>query len=63
MQKPRVIITVDPTGAVKVAADGVKGTGCKALTKPYEDALGVTTGDATKPEFYQQSSQSQQAGA
>lgn len=55
-----VIVTVKADGSVKVEAQGVKGSGCKALTKAIEDSLGVVTSDVKKPEFYQQANQ--QAG-
>lgn len=60
-----VIVDISPEGEVAVAAEGVKGSGCQALTRAIEAALGTTVGDVKKPEFFQQApaAQSAQAGA
>lgn len=49
-----VIVNIDADGEVKVSAQGVAGPGCHALTRAIEQALGATTADQKKPEFYQQ---------
>jgi acylphosphatase len=63
----QVIVNVDPDGNVKVEAAGVKGQGCQALTRAIEQALGTTTADTKKSEYYQQeqarAGQSGQIGA
>jgi hypothetical protein len=53
----QVIVTVDEMGEITVESKGVIGSGCKALTEAIEKALGETTGDVKKPEFYQQAKQ------
>ena len=57
----QVIVTVDESGEVRVEAKGVVGSGCSALTKAIEQAIGTTTGDAKKPEFHQQTPNTQKA--
>lgn len=49
-----VIVNVDPEGGVKVEAKGVHGSSCQSLTKSLEDAVGRTTADQKKPEYFQQ---------
>lgn len=44
-------IVIDDQGGVTVEVKGVKGSGCTALTKALESAIGTTTGDVKKPEF------------
>lgn len=61
MQKETVIVTVSLTGETKVEATNVVGSGCQALTKGIEQALGATTGDKRKPEFLQSAKQGQTA--
>ena len=51
---PEVNVTISPTGEVKVEAANVQGAGCSALTQAIEAALGRTTADVKKPEYYQQ---------
>lgn len=59
--QPMIIVTVSPTGEVKVEATNVVGSGCQALTKGIEQALGATTGDKRKPEFLQSANQAAKA--
>lgn len=49
----QVIVDIDADGNVKVEAQGVRGQGCAALTKAIEDAVGRTTADQKKAEYYQ----------
>lgn len=51
MNKGKVIITIAPDGTTTVAASGVKGTGCKALTEGIERALGETVSDSATKEM------------
>lgn len=51
---PQVIVNIDAAGDAKVEAGGVTGSGCSALTRAIEQALGHTTADQKKPEFFQQ---------
>lgn len=51
-----VIVNIDADGEVKVEAQGVAGSGCQALTRAIEQALGTTSADVKKPEFFQQQS-------
>lgn len=59
----KIIVTVEESGDVKVSAEGIVGTGCKALTAAIERAIGTVTGDVKKPEFVQQVKQTKQQGA
>jgi hypothetical protein len=49
----QVKIIIGPTGDSNVEAIGTRGPECKALTKPFEDALGNVTDDSRKPEYHQ----------
>lgn len=49
----RIEVTVDAEGNVKVAAQGVKGAGCKQLTEAIEKAIGRTTDGQKTGDFYQ----------
>ena len=55
----QIVVDIDRDGQVQVQAQGVQGTGCQQLTRALEEALGTTTGDVKKPEFYQQQQASQ----
>ncbi len=48
----RIRVVVDKSGKVTIEALGVVGRSCQELTERLEMALGVTTGDAVKEEFY-----------
>lgn len=48
-----IFITFDEDGNPVVEAKGFAGQGCKAATKPFEDALGVATQTTPKPEMSQ----------
>ncbi len=50
----QVIVTITPDGHSTVEAKGVRGSGCQALTREIEKALGVNTGDNKTAEFHQQ---------
>lgn len=53
----QVEVTIGADGSVKVEANGVRGSGCKALTAAIESAIGTTTSDVKKPEFMQAAGQ------
>ncbi len=57
-----VHITIGTDGDVKVEVNGVAGSGCEALTKEIEGALGTTTSDTKTGEYYQQGQQGAYAG-
>jgi hypothetical protein len=57
------IVTISEDGSVTVEAKGVVGQGCQALTKAIENAIGQTTGDVKKPEYFQQAGQANQQKA
>lgn len=54
MARQEIVITFDQDSpAVKVEAVGVIGPSCKALTRPFEEGLGILDGKETlKPEFH-----------
>ena len=49
----QITVTVDVDGNVTVGANGVKGSGCQALTREIEQAIGKTSADQKTPEFFQ----------
>lgn len=49
-----IIIDVAPNGEVKLEVKGVKGRGCKALTKEFEESLGKKVSDVETKEIYEQ---------
>jgi hypothetical protein len=51
MQELEIIIGKD--GKVQVAARGMKGEGCRALTKNIEDALGTVEEREYTAEYYE----------
>jgi hypothetical protein len=62
---PEIHVTISSEAEVKVEARGTVGAGCTQLTRAIEKAIGTTTGDVKKSEFYQQANQAagQQAAA
>lgn len=48
-----IVIKIGHDGKVQVSVSGVKGTGCKDLTKQLEDALGVSSDSQPTQEFYE----------
>lgn len=58
-----VIVTIDAEGNATVKAQGVAGSGCRALTAGIEAALGVVTADRPTEEMHRQASQQAKAGA
>jgi hypothetical protein len=49
-----VNIEISAKGDVTVEANGVRGSGCQALTRGIENALGTVTADTKKTEYFQQ---------
>ena len=47
-------ITIDKEGRIQVNVKGVQGTGCLALTRELENALGVVEHREFTAEYYQQ---------
>lgn len=60
---PEIVVTISPDAQVSVEAQNVKGSGCQALTRAIEAALGQTSGDVKKSEFFQQGTQTEKANA
>ena len=50
----RVVITISPNGDTKVGVSGVKGAGCKQLTREFEQALGRAGESKETQEYYEQ---------
>ena len=51
----KITIDFDETGNPSIEVKGHNGKGCKAITKPIEDALGgVVLSDETTAEYAQQ---------
>ena len=57
MQEIKIIIAKD--GKVTIDVEGIKGSGCKDLTKKLEKALGSSK-SKKKTEYYQEDSQGEQ---
>jgi hypothetical protein len=55
-------ITIDESGKTTVEAQGFTGSSCTDATKAIEQALGATTHDTKKPEYYQKTQAIQQIG-
>ncbi len=52
MAREEIIIDVSPIGEPpRITVTGVKGTGCKALTKPLEQMLGSVIADKPTSEM------------
>lgn len=49
----KIIVEISPEGDVKMDPKGIKGPGCKAATKPFEELLGKVTSDVTTSEYHQ----------
>lgn len=45
-----LVITIDGDGAVEIEVLNVKGSGCKAVSKPYEDLFKIEK-DTLKHEY------------
>jgi hypothetical protein len=56
----QINVDISASGEVKVEAKCVVGNQCGALTKAIEEALGQTTADVKKPEYFQQAKQNAQ---
>jgi len=54
MEMQEVEITIDKEGRVQVAARGVKGEGCLAITKNIENAVGTVEEREYTAEYYEQ---------
>lgn len=46
-----IIITIKRGGDAQLTVKGVKGAGCRALTAPYETAMGMVTSDRPTSEM------------
>jgi hypothetical protein len=53
-------ITVDPKGQTTVETRGFTGSQCREASRFVEQALGKTTTEQLKPEFYQPQATEQQ---
>jgi hypothetical protein len=51
----QVIITIKSDGQSTVETQGLSGSSCQSMTRDIENALGKTTEDQKKPEFFQAS--------
>jgi len=58
MAKIKIKITKD--GKTQIKVEGVQGSGCNALTKPLEEALGKTVSDQKTQDYYKQNNSNQQ---
>ena len=48
----RVIMNIDQTGQIEVEAEGFEGRSCLDATQPFEEVLGIRSGQKRKREFY-----------
>lgn len=49
----KIIITISKTGQVETEVQGVKGSGCSAISAAFAQAIGITTEDTTTGEYYE----------
>lgn len=49
-----IVIRISKDGKVKISVSGVKGGGCKDITKSIENALGISESSEPTSEFYEQ---------
>ena len=54
MELQEMEITIDKEGRIQVNVKGVQGTGCLALTRELENAVGVVEQREYTAEYYQQ---------
>ncbi len=47
----KITIKIARDGGTQIKVSGVKGAGCKALTKDIEEALGTVTSDVRTSEY------------
>lgn len=60
MEEIKIIIAKN--GQVTIDVEGIKGSGCKNLTKALEKAFGTTTKSKKKAEYYDQQDVSDNQG-
>lgn len=49
----KIIIRINSnTGETKISAEGYQGPVCKEKTRPFEERLGITSGDTETAEMY-----------
>lgn len=53
-KKDELEISINAEGEVSINVIGAKGKKCLDLTKDIEEALGIVTERETKPQFYEQ---------
>lgn len=58
MKKDELEISITKDGEVSLNVIGAKGKKCLDLSKDIEEALGIVTSRETKPQFYEQDSES-----
>ena len=51
-QKKTIEVSVSPTGAISIEAEGYKGSSCEEATRFLEEALGLPGKRTRKSEFY-----------
>jgi len=54
MEMQELEITIDKEGNVKIEVSGIKGEGCRALTRDIENAIGETREYTCTAEYYEQ---------
>ena len=60
MAKEMINITISPEGGVVFDTEGFVGNKCKDATKKLEQAVGVASDVALKPEYYLQEQKEEQ---
>lgn len=58
----QIIVTIDTDGKCVVETAGYKGKACSLDSKALEEALGVSTKDVKRPEYFQDRVNSQNVG-
>lgn len=57
-KKDELEISITAEGDVSINVIGAKGKKCLDLTKDLEEVLGIVTNRETKPQFYEQDTES-----
>jgi hypothetical protein len=60
MSKRTIEVSVAPDGSISIEAVAFQGSDCEAATRFLEEALGVVSSKAKKPEYHQRSRRSNQ---
>lgn len=55
----KITFKISGNGEVNLAVDGVQGSSCEDLSRPFEEVIGKVSGRELKDSYYQNSEESQ----